>query len=324
MKSAFFYRVYGLAVKSEIELPELSPCRHDTPIDLLIRVGEVPEHLDEVQHRSSWFQANAQACLISIAPACRLYVRDGREIIVDHRLQGDGRPVQPADLRLYLLGSAMGAALHQRGRLPLHVSAVHAPSGVWAFTGPSGAGKSTLSATLHLRYGMPLVSDDVSAMQMDQRPPLVFPGPRKLKLWQDAAEHLSCDPDDLVQDLSGTNKFQLYLGGGKNAGEHTAGPQPLHALVLLESSSEAGPASLELLSGAQAFDVCLTALYRPYMAYWYRSQQAVMVDLLALCSSVRIYRFRRHWSLANMDQQLAPLLEAMHGTDQPIAQAAAR
>ena len=322
MRPAFSYRVYGLAVASEIELPELPASPHDAPADLLIRLGDAPEHLDDVQHRSAWFEANDRACLITIPEVCRLHVREGREIVVDRQLRRDGRPGRDADVRLYLLGSAMGAALHQRGRLPLHVSAVRATNGIWAFTGPSGAGKSTLSATLHLRYGLRLVSDDVSALRLDQRQPLVFPGPRKLKLWQDAAEHLSCDPADLVQDLSGTDKYQLYLGDGGS--EADADPEPLHALVLLESSPEPTAPSLEKLSGGSAFDVCLTALYRPYMADWYRPRQAVMADLLALCSRIEIYRFRRHWSLGAMDEQLKPLLDAMLMADERIAQVACK
>ena len=309
MKSAFSYRVYGLSVVSEIELPELQASAHDAPVDLRIRVGEVPERLDDVQHRSSWFQANAQACLITIPGVCRLHVRDGRDIVIDRQLRSDGRPAPAADVRLYLLGSALGAALHQRGRLPLHVSAVRGAQGAWAFTGPSGAGKSTLSATLHLRYGLQLVSDDVSAVRLDQRQPLVFPGPRKLKLWQDAAEHLRCDPGALSRDLSGTDKFQLYLGDGSSG--MNADAVPLQALVSLESSPEPTAPTLEKLSGGNAFDVCLTALYRPYMAYWYRTRREVMADLLALCSRIEIYRFRRYWSLEAMDEQLAPLLEAM-------------
>lgn len=318
MKSVFTYRVYGLAVASDLALPELAACLHDGPADLRIRIGEAPAQLDGVQHQSWWFQANANACLITVAGLFRLWIRDGRDITVDVLAQPDGRPVRAADMRLYLLGSAMGAALHQRGLLPLHVSAVRAPNGIWAFTGPSGAGKSTLSATLHLRYGLPLVSDDVSALRLDAPQPVVFPGPRKLKLWQDAAEHLRCDPGSLVQDLSGTPKYQLYLGDGDGGG----GGGPLHALVLLEPSSEPITPRLEKLSGVSAFDVCLTAVYRPYMADWYRPRQAVMADLLALCSRIEVYRFRRHWSLDAMDEQLTPLLDAMRVTDAPVGRVA--
>ena len=305
MKSAFFYRVYGLAVRSGIPFPELPASAPEAGPDLVIRLGEVPERLDDAQHHQSWWlQSNARECLVNIPQVCRLLIRDGREIIV----QPAGEPACAADVRLYVLGSGMGAVLHQRGCLPLHVGAVRAAGKVWAFTGPSGEGKSTLTATLHLKYGLPLVSDDVMALHLQQaQAPQVFPGPRKLKLWQDAAEHLHCDSESLVQDLSNTPKFQLYLGDE----EALTGPEPLHALVVLESSAEPITPSLEKLSGAAAFDACLTALYRPYMAYWYRSRQAVMADLLRLCSSVAIYRFRRYRSLDTMDEQLMPLLDAM-------------
>lgn len=309
----FSYRVYGLTVASEVELPELPESSHYVPVDLLIRLGDVPKGLDDVQHQSSWFEANARACLFTFPEVCRLLVRDGREITIDRQMQRDGRPSSAADVRLYLLGSAMGAALHQRGLLPLHVSAVRAPNGVWAFTGPSGAGKSTLSATLSLRYGMPLVSDDVSALRLAPPQPMVFPGPRKLKLWQDAAEHLRCDPDSLVQDLSGTAKYQLYLDDDDGSGA----PEPLQALVLLEPGSEPIQPQLEKLSGGLAFDVCLTAVYRPYMADWYRPRQAMMADLLRLCSRIEVYRFRRHWSLEAMDEQLTPLMDAMCMSNAP-------
>ena len=305
MRPAFFYRVYGLAVRSELQFPELPASAPEAEPDLVIRLGEVQERLDDVQHHQSWWlQSNARECLVTIPQVCRLLIRDGREIIV----QPANPPAHAADVRLYLLGSGMGAVLHQRGCLPLHVGAVRAAGKVWAFTGPSGEGKSTLTATLHLKYGLPLVSDDVMALHLQQaQAPLVFPGPRKLKLWQDAAEHLRCDPGSLVQDLSNTPKFQLYLGDE----EVGAIPEPLHALVLLESSEAPVAPSLEKLTGASAFDVCLTALYRPYMAYWYRTRQTVMADLLQLCSSVSTYRFKRYRSLDALDAQLMPLLDAM-------------
>ena len=62
MKSAYSYRVYGLVVASDIELPELAACAHDGLADLRIRLGQVPAHLDEVLHQSPWYEANTRAC----------------------------------------------------------------------------------------------------------------------------------------------------------------------------------------------------------------------------------------------------------------------
>ena len=139
---------------------------------------------------------------------------------------------------------------------------------------------------------------------------------------QDPADPRGCDAGALVHALSGTDKFQLYLGD--DGRETNADPAPLHALVLLEPSSQPCAPHLEKLSGGAAFDVCLTALYRPYMADWYRPRQAVMADLLTLCSRIEVYRFRRHWSLSAMDEQLAPLLDAMLVADEGMARGACK
>ncbi|EWG98231.1 hypothetical protein [Halomonas sp. BC04] len=87
---------------------------------------------------------------------------------------------------MYLLGTALGALLHQRHWFPLHVSALATPSGAWAFTGESGAGKSTLAAWLHHHCGWPLISDDVAVVKPGEMIPRLHPGPPRLKLWQDA------------------------------------------------------------------------------------------------------------------------------------------
>jgi hypothetical protein len=49
-----------------------------------------------------------------------------------------------------------------------------------------------------------------------------------------------------------------------------------------------------------------------------------MADLLALCSRIEVYRFQRHWSLTAMDEQLAPLLDAMLVGDESKAQVACK
>ena len=49
--------------------------------------------------------------------------------------------VLEGDVRAYLLGTAIGALLHQRGLLPLHASAVEVNGRAVAFIAPAGHGK---------------------------------------------------------------------------------------------------------------------------------------------------------------------------------------
>lgn len=300
------YQVYGLTIDSGIEIPELALADQATS-DARIQLGTVPEHLSYPILSTEWIEYDKHSCLLKIEGVGRFLVEHGNTITIDRRENrnrnpGEGAP--PADVRVYLLGSAFGALLHQRGWLPLHVSAVQSDRGVWAFTGDSGAGKSTLAGWLHHRFGWPIVSDDVSVLKPADPLPHLHPGPRKLKLWQDAVDYLDCHDQRLVQDLSNTPKFQLYLSD-----RHYYQPGPIRSLVVLDRCEDGERSSLERVKGTQAFQAVMTAVYRPFMAEWFRDPAELMQDLITLCGQIEVYRFRRPWSLEQMERQLEPVLE---------------
>ena len=89
-------------------------------------------------------------------------MRDGNQIVIDAAPDATDRNV-----RLFLLGSALGALLHQRGLLPLHANAIDLGGGAVAFSGHSGAGKSTIAAWFHDR-GHRILADDVCVVGFDQ------------------------------------------------------------------------------------------------------------------------------------------------------------
>ena len=302
------YQVYGLVVESEIELPELVTASGGMP-EVSIRFGHVPAQLEGAIGDWSWCAASRSEFVFTIDGVARYHVAQGKEIIVERRMGLDSA-VPPADLRLWLLGSAFGALLHQRGLLPLHVSAVKAPSGVWAFTGESGEGKSTLAGFLHRRHGWELVSDDVSAVEQSADAPVIHPGPRKLKLWADALSHLELEEYESVRDLSNTDKFQLYL-----TDDRFYRAERLTALVILESAEADGAAEIEALKGVQAFNACVSAVYRPYMESWFKLPAQRLNDLAQLCRTTRVVRFRRPRSLRDFESNLKPLIDLMTGVD---------
>ncbi|MCI5133440.1 MAG: hypothetical protein D3904_18480, partial [Candidatus Electrothrix sp. EH2] len=98
-------------------------------------------------------------------------------------------------MRLYLLGSCLGALLHQRGLLVMHGAAVRFNECCVLFAGPSGNGKSTLAAAFCKR-GFQVLSDDVCAVDEQLR---VVPGYPQIKLWRDAAARLDMDTDSMRQ-----------------------------------------------------------------------------------------------------------------------------
>ncbi|NEX18412.1 MAG: hypothetical protein C1943_17865 [Halochromatium sp.] len=196
------YQVFGLHVASEIPCPELlgpevdlengfrkaPPCpeqpgsepasnlagdparsaRSAPSPDCHWRLARLEPALEPASDHASvandQFQIAPGLYQFLIKDVARYRVQDGREILVDPLPDAD-----PGDVRLWLLGTALGALLHQRGLLPLHVSALALSGGAYAFCGDSGAGKSTLAAALH-RRGLALLTDDVG-LAVPESPP---------------------------------------------------------------------------------------------------------------------------------------------------------
>ena len=109
--------------------------------------------------------------MLTVDGVGRYLVRGGAEILVDAAGGAAER-----DVRLFLLGSALGILCHQRGLLPLHANAVVANGAAYAFAGHSGAGKSTLAAHF-AQAGYEILCDDVCVISFDEAgQPLAWPG----------------------------------------------------------------------------------------------------------------------------------------------------
>lgn len=202
---ALLYSAYDLCFASELALPELHPGH-----------GEA-----DVQIRYASLDADGSACGTQIAPFVwagkdclwlrvpnigRFHIREGKEILIDPESGCD-----EDSLRVFLLGSAFGALLFQRGHLVLHGNAVQVEGRAMICVGPSGAGKSTLAAAF-MRRGYPILADDV--VPVDSRG-WALPGFPRIKLWRDVAEHLELDTNALKRIRPGLEKFNLPLEDGK-------------------------------------------------------------------------------------------------------------
>jgi hypothetical protein len=98
------------------------------------------------------------------------------------------------EIRLFILGTCMGAVLMQRNIFPLHGSAIAIKGKAYAIIGDSGAGKSTL-ASAFINQGYQLLSDDVIAVSLseDEYTPIVTPSYPQQKLWQDSLNNFGME-----------------------------------------------------------------------------------------------------------------------------------
>lgn len=301
----YYYLTYGLKICSTLELPELpeiEACEHP---DVLVTTPGVADRLEEGTYLTNWLEVGDDRCQITVEGIARYRVEEGQRILLDRRMpHGMDSIANPGDVRLFLLGSALGALLHQRHWLPLHVSALNTPAGAWAFTGHSGAGKSTISAWLHFSQQWPLITDDVAVIKPDDSEPLLHPGPARAKLWRDALKALGIETEGLVRDLMRADKFHLMMNKGVRYDAHR-----LSALVQLERADEGEEASLQKLSGIEAFKTVMGAIYRPELGGEFNTDEQLMRESIRLAQQISVYRFRRPWSLYDMDKSLKPLLD---------------
>lgn len=197
--------VYGLRVRSELRLPELLPATGQNPPQVIIRLGTMPDHPDS----TPGVHAMDGGVLLVVQGVAQFWIKNGTEIVVE---PNSGVPVK--NVRLFLLGSAMGVLLHQRGLLPLHANAVKIGDKAFAFMGQSGSGKSTLAAWFH-HHGFRVIADDVCVVRFDaDERPLVAPGLPRLRLWKDALEKTGRQCSQFSRSYAGdeaADKFDVPL-----------------------------------------------------------------------------------------------------------------
>lgn len=250
------YHAYGLLFASQIELPELlAPLAQDAARPADVRILVDPDMIlpDASCGAQGWTQISPFAwtapgafCL-NVPDIAAYTIKDGTQISV--------RPapgIDAASVRVFLLGSALGALLFQRQLLVLHGNAIVINGQAMLCLGPSGAGKSTLAAAFAAR-GFTVLADDVVAIDRDCA---ALPGIPRVKLWQDAATHLQIDTQGLTRIRPSLEKFNLPLPA-----EPVRHPVPVRWIYLLGKSNRAD-FSLTPVTGLARFQPLMMNTYR--------------------------------------------------------------
>lgn len=247
-----FYRVFGLNISSAIPLPASPvPPQQDAIPDIIIAYGETPVSLNNPQFKGVRFQAAPGEFLLRVDNVARYHVQNGSSITISPEVGA-----MNDDILVFLMGSAMGALLHQRRILALHAGAIVVNGKSVIFAGPSGIGKSTLIAGLH-RRGYHFLADDVCAVMIHNGRPAVIPGFPRLKLWTDILKKLDTDKNELKSIRSGKNLEKYYLPV-ENIQEN---PISVHSLFILETINTDRMEIIEL-KGMKKIDPLIENTYR--------------------------------------------------------------
>ena len=299
MTGAALYSCFDFCLQSEIELAELTPAAESDPRPVVrVRLGAVPEALPDAAPFRFGIQTSGDDVLLNVTGNARYLVRNGQEIVVDPVPGGSERNV-----RLFLLGSALGIVCHQRGLLPLHANAVVANGAAYAFSGHSGAGKSTLAAHFsHKGYGV--LCDDVCVVSFDDAgAPIAWPGLPRLKLWGDAALAFGHDSAKLDRAIEGLDKYHVPLTLAASLQ-----PVPFRRLYILARTANGEAPAVSRLKGQRAMAAIMEHTYRAsYLGPMGLASQNFR-QCAALLSRIGVYEARRDWGYEVFERE-ADLLE---------------
>jgi hypothetical protein len=231
------YRIYGLDLRSEIELSFPVPVRAQDPdIELFWAARDFFERATRgtyaTPNPSRWYK-------YALLRNGQYYLRwDG---LFEFLIDANGRRIwcgrlgatSLESLQVYLLGHALSFALVRQGFEPIHATCVVIDGQAIAILGRSGFGKSSLAATF-LGAGHRLLTDDLLLLR-----PIVGgfegqPGPPRIKLFPGMARRLLGVKAAGAPMNPLTKKQVLPLGSSQYEDRSV----PLRALYVLSAPQE--------------------------------------------------------------------------------------
>ena len=288
----YSYRVYGVSLNSNIDIPGLSPNgAYSANAEITVEGGPEPEWVRQALCSQGRVVSHLPAGERTPDPSfvlteygdrnCfELSYSDGTRFVVSaaaDRVWGTYEPpLTQEDLATYFLGPVMGFLLRRRQFTCLHASAVELHGRAVLFCGEAGYGKSTTAAALALR-GVPVISEDIVPLGLKKGQFWAVPGYPRICLWPDAAAHLTGSREGLPRLTPVWGKTYLALDGSRAS--FVKEKQPLGIIYVLgeRTASAQAPCVREL----RAKEALLELVKNTYMNWLLdREQRAEEFNVL--------------------------------------------
>lgn len=224
-----FYQAFNLKILSEnLILPELYTLKNREKHDIIIRGSKInfENESNPNKYNTPFLNFLSNKLILKVNNICTFRIEGGNSICWekhDESIQGD-------DIRTFLLGSAIGALLIQRGFTVFHGNALEKNGKAVICLGQSGAGKSTIAYSL-MQQGWNLISDDLVAVNDEGQ---ILPGIPRIKLWKDAVLDFKLDIDTLKPVR---NNLKKYVINGEKITSVTK-KFPLNAFYLIQRNED--------------------------------------------------------------------------------------
>lgn len=280
-KSRFAYYCYGFRILSDVCISGLGEAVEPRPTvgDVRIEIGQ-SDAAEFASFVTGYSFIGPDTIALHLPDLATFLITGGERIRVY-----PSRGIGPEDIRPYLLGSAIGAAMHQRGMLPLHASSVRTARGVVAFSAPCGYGKSTIAAGLWQR-GFDMLSDDILALNEDAPGRFAcMRGVPALKLLPDAAARL--DAASLAHKELNDITGKYYISTGA---PHLTDALPLWRIYFLHEGDEV---RIRKLSGADSMAYAVSNIFRAELIGMLNAQRRLLPQMASVLSGVSCFSLER-------------------------------
>ncbi|MFC0269942.1 HPr kinase/phosphorylase [Metabacillus herbersteinensis] len=295
-----FYKAFGLNVSSEISLPELPQIIEQGLVEVVIKKADLTLLWEELAGESKYFVIKEDLILFHLPDNAIYMIQKGKEIYYS--------PMDNAhedQIRLYLLGTCMGALLMQRKILPLHGSAIEIDGKAYAIVGDSGAGKSTL-ASAFLKLGYQLISDDVIPVTLsEQNIPMVTPAYPQQKLWLESLNQFGMESNHYRPIIERETKYAIPVSE-----QFASRSLPLAGVFEL-IKSECDEIELNPIQNLSRLHTLFNHTYRNFfiapsgLMDWHFSTTAKM------CEHIDVYQLRRPTSRFTVSDLTSLILNSL-------------
>lgn len=308
MAEHFCYRIYGLNIKTSIELCGIEQSAPSETADLDVHFASAEEN--EPSDNGQW---EPVAVAKSRARPRISVQRSGNAVRVEYNTRIIGRVCSMVNAQSnnvwlqfeegtsqqekssFFLGTVLGSVLRRRGRLCLHAGSVVIDGKAVLIIGQRGAGKSTTIAAF-LRYrDARLIADDVAVIDYNNDVPHVLPGYAGMRLNPDViAPVLNQRSSSLPQVFSAKDKRMVSLSElSEFSTEITDAPVPIAGIFVLVQSEGEGFFADDI----PRMSMLLTLIENTYCSYavidkWQIEQE--FQEIARIVDTISVRRIRRH------------------------------
>lgn len=300
MNKKYYYRIYGLKIESDFQMPQLieNDTREDT--DVIIKHQAMPEEIHKSIKEGKKSYLTKEECWFIIKDVAVYRITNGKEIFIEE-INGSFD-----DVKAFLLGSAFGCVFIQRNIVAIHGSTVIINDTGIIITGNMGAGKSTLTSGLILK-GYKFLADDISTITDDEsNQKMVSPAYPSQKLCRDAAIKFGLNISELIKTDKERDKFfvpalQSFINTKVNV-------KYIFEVALKDEDDKSSNIEIEELKGVKKLNAILRNIYRVEIATKIGMNTKYFKNVVSLAEQIEYYKIKRPRNLFTINFQIKAIL----------------